>query len=124
MGDRIVIQITDGEEWSPDLYCHWLGLGAISAVEKAIGESRRGDVQNLMCNVVLEAMDRSPQEYSFYLENHGGPKHGDLDRGTWTWNIKTEMWTWEGRDYRTGSGEFTRELTMDEAVTYATEGIL
>ena len=120
MGDRIVIRLTDGEKWSPDLYCHSAGMDALWAVIKAVKESKPdGDPQQMMCNVVLEAMKRTPQEYGFYLESHGEVKHGDLDNGEWEYNTATGMWKhihsrWERDNI---SGEWYKEGEVEHMNT-------
>ncbi len=119
MGDRIVIRLTDGEKWSPDLYCHSAGMGALWTVIIAIGESKPdGDPTQMMCNVVLECMDRSPQEYGFYLENHGEVRHGDLDNGEWTYNTRTREWDHEYDDWHTyPPTREHRHLTMAQVIS-------
>ena len=126
MGDRIVIRLTDGEKWSPDLYCHSIGTAALYAVVKASRESKPdGDPQQMMCNVVLECMDRTSQEYGFYLENRGEVKHGDLDNGEWEYNTKTREWDHIYEDWsRTPVREETEHLATAEVLDRLERGEL
>lgn len=126
MGDRIIIRITNGEKWSPDLYCHSIGTAALYAVIKAADESKDdGDPQQMMCNVVLEAMDRTPQACGFYLESHREYRHIDLDNGEWEYNTMTREWTHNYTRWSSaGMEEETEVLTTSEVLERMARGEL
>ena len=70
MGDRICIEITNGEEHSPTLYCHWARLRAIKVLHEALEESRM-EISNVMCNLVIKVMWGECSDKSFYIHNKG-----------------------------------------------------
>lgn len=44
MGDRVIIFVTDGDDLSPAIYCHWLGDRAIDCIREAAPNMRKSDV--------------------------------------------------------------------------------
>ena len=117
MGDRIVIRITDGTRSSPDLYCHWLGMNAIPAVDDALLRSR-DDVYNIMCNAVIKTMQGVCTDASFYIMS-AGEAEGMADWDNWTWELDIRDRTWTS----TAPQLEGRKMTMGEAERIASEGL-
>ncbi len=110
MGERITVRITDGERTSPTLYCHWSGPMLLDAVRLAV-RSSRNDPRNVICNVVVEAMDFGLRDSGFYLFNDGECEGiADLNWCNWTLDIRSMTWT---TNYPGLEG---RELTTEEAL--------
>lgn len=74
MGDRVLLQVVkkSPEEFSPVIYCHWLGgCGAIDAVTrlKARMEGRSGDVPYATARLVQEVINNDNGNLSFGVWN-------------------------------------------------------
>lgn len=117
MGDRIVIRIADGKRSSPDLYCHWLGMRAIPAVDDALLSSR-DDVYNIMCNAVIKTMQGVCKDASFYIMS-AGEAEGMADWDNWTWELDIRDRTWTS----TAPQLEGRKMMMEEAERIASEGL-
>lgn len=104
MGDRIIIDITDGETFTPSFYGHWCGLRGVKVLNDLIKDRKDNGINSLFCNFIVEIMERLPQQYSFYAYNHGEAEGAaDWDNYTWCFNIATKKWTttdpqFEGRE--------------------------
>ncbi len=114
MGERITVRITDGVRTSPILYCHWSGPMLLEAVRLAVRGSR-DDPRNVICNVVVEAMDFGLRDSGFYLYNDGECEGiADENWGDWTLDIRSMTWT---TNYHGLEGQ---ELTTHEALELLT----
>lgn len=76
MGDRVLLQVvkkTPGEktEFSPVVYCHWLGGGAVDAVKRLAKrmDDRRGDVEYIAARLLQEVIGDDDHYLGFGLMN-------------------------------------------------------
>jgi hypothetical protein len=94
MGDKIVITITDGVEYTPDFYGHWCGWDGLRVFQKLARRGKFNGMHSMMCNFILSVMGRKAQQYSYYIFNHGETEGmADCDCYTWTFNYNTKIWT-------------------------------
>lgn len=94
MGDRIVVQITDGKRFSPDFYGHWCGLEAVATLNRLYRQGLHNGIQSLMFNLCARISSGNPRRYSYYLYNHGeAAGMADWDNFTWCLDISTGMWS-------------------------------
>lgn len=110
MGDRIIIDITDGTSYTPSFYGHWCGLRAVKVLNDLVKERYDNGMHSLFCNFIVEIMERRPQKFSYYGYNHGDAEGAaDWDNYTWCFNLSTMKWT-------TTDPQFEgRELTIEES---------
>ena len=113
MGDRIVIQLTDGERFAPDFYGHWCGLRGIKVMNDLCHRREDNGINSMMCNFIATVMDGTPQRYSYYLYSHGEAE-GMADWDNYTWCLDVSSNTWRTTDPRVGK----ESLTLDEADDY------
>lgn len=92
MGDRICVRVTDGIRTSPTVYCHWAGLGAITATHRALERSRM-EVSNILCNIIVTLMEGRCRDSSYYVYNDGEAE-GMADWDNWTWTLDISDMTW------------------------------
>lgn len=85
MGDRVLIQVVNGKEYSPVAYGHWSGSYSseiVARLRKRMDE-RRGDVSYTFARLVQEMTAADPDGHlSFGVWNAGGvltakDSHGD-----------------------------------------------
>lgn len=108
MGDRIVIRLTDGQNFTPDFYGRWCGLRAIKIVND-LARGRTNGINNLLCRLVAEIMSSTPYKHSYFLYNHGEAEGAaDWNNYTWVYHEDIASWTTTHPDL-TG-----RTLTIDE----------
>ena len=74
MGDRVLLQVVKNgpdREFSPVIYCHWLGSDAVGCVERlAIRmNDRRGDVQYAAARLVQEVTTGNDGNLGFGIWN-------------------------------------------------------
>ncbi|MCQ2078497.1 MAG: hypothetical protein MJZ38_00335 [archaeon] len=113
MGDRIVIDVTDGRSRTPSFYGHWCGLRAVKVMNDLVREGCDNGIHSLMCNFITEVMQNRRQRYSYYLYNHGETEGAaDWDNFTWTMDVRTQTWT------TTDPAFSGRTISMDEADQY------
>ena len=86
MGDRVLLQVVRKEpaEFSPVIYCHWLGGGAVQAVARLAKrmEKRRGDVPYIAARLLQEVVSDDDGDTGFGLEHASkvltaADSHGD-----------------------------------------------
>ena len=113
MGDRIVIDVTDGIDTTPSFYGHWCGLRAVKTMNDIVRKGEYNGIHSLMCNFITCIMDCRPQRYSYYVYNRGeADGAADWDNYTWCLDTRTRTWTTTVPEL---SG---RVLTLDEADDY------
>ena len=102
MGDRIVVNMTDGERYSPDFYGHWCGLSALKVLNDMVSSKIESNGMNSMfCNFLVLVMGMSPQKYSYYVYNHGEASgSADWDNYEWTYHLDTDRWTTTFPEYK------------------------
>lgn len=116
MGDRIVVQITDGERYSPDFYGHWCGLEAVSVLNWLYRQGLHNGIQSLMFNLCAGISSGNPRKYSYYLYNHGeAAGMADWDNFTWCFDISSGTWT------TTNPSAEGRVMTVGEADRFVTD---
>lgn len=113
LGDRIVIQLTDGERFAPDFYGHWCGLRAVKVMNDLCRGREDNGINSMMCNFIVTVMDGTPQRYSYYLYSHG-ETDGMADWDNYTWRLNVSSGRWITTDPRVGK----ESLTLDEADAY------
>lgn len=73
MGDRVLLQIVkkSPKEFSPAIYCHWLGGDAIMAVKRLAVrmEDRRGDVPYATARLIQEVINNEDGNLGFGIWN-------------------------------------------------------
>ena len=110
MGDRIVIDITDGTDHTPSFYGHWCGLRAIKVLNDLVRRGEHNGIHSLMCNFVTTVLDGRPHPYPYYLYNHGEAEGAaDWDNFTWTFDTSRNTWTTTYPEFR------GKTLTMEAA---------
>jgi len=72
MGDRVLLQVVkkgDPKEFSPAIYCHWLGGDAVEAVKRLAVRmsSRRGDVSYIAARLLQEVINNDSGSTGFGL---------------------------------------------------------
>lgn len=113
MGDRIVIRITDGTDFTPEFYGHWCGLRAVKVLNDLVRKEEHNGIHSLLCNFIVSVMEGREHPYSFYLYNHGeAERSADWDNYTWTFNTQTMTWTATVPELK------GRNLTIDESDDY------
>lgn len=74
MGDRVLLQVVkkgNPKEFSPVIYCHWLGGEAVEAVKRLAVrmDKRRGDVDYIAARLLQEAINGDGGDTGFGLMN-------------------------------------------------------
>ena len=94
MGDRIVVRLRSGGDYSPDFYGHWCGLRAIRVMDALVKDCQFNGMSSLMCNFIVAVMGGELHPYSYYLYNHGeADGSADWDNYTWTFDLDTNTWS-------------------------------
>ena len=94
MGNRIIIDITDGVSFTPSFYGHWCGLRAVEVLNDLVRKKEYNGINSLMCNFITEVMEHKCQRYSYYIYSHGEAEGAaDWDNYSWCLNPVTETWT-------------------------------
>ncbi len=101
MGDRIVVNITDGTDFTPDFYGHWCGLRALKVLNDMVSAKISSNgIHSMFCNYLIYLMKAQPQPYSYYVYNHGDAKGiADWDNYEWTYHTDTDRWTTTNPQY-------------------------
>jgi hypothetical protein len=86
-------------------------MRALKATRDALKIS--GDMDNLMCNLIITAMQGKTDDLNYYLYNKGvADTAANGDRCLWTFNVVTKTWNTTDPKY-SGRGEMTTEDVDD-----------
>lgn len=97
MGDRALIQMTDGVDYSPTLYMHWDGPNVAGILERTQRRmrDRPNDLAYAFARLVQEAIGNAEGNLSFGVSNCVNPVSPEAscgDAGVFLVNVRGPQW--------------------------------